>query len=645
MANRLTKEALVTYIPGSPGTPGSPYIPATPSYTYTSYECPYISGPDFNGYYTVTLIESGSVTLLYTTDPSAYCDPTVVTVAGTAAVPAVAPTPPTAAQTIIDNNLGWNSSAISQVYVASDGGFRWKISVGSVGVIAGFAPYNADSQISRVTHGFYYSVSGGMKIIESGVVKATGLSYTSGQYVEVRRVGTTVTYYINGALVYTSAVASSGNAYLDVQLYAAGDYVYDPALYGYKLLTATGSAVATGGLSKQLRTTSNATASSYASIRKNGIVDLAATANAVASVTAPTLKLTGQLAATANAVASVTTAYFPTSEAMVEFQPLQGYSGEAGIGAAAVTTLEALTGLASSDAIIIFTTGANGVLYPLGGTAHMLTGGLGSSSSEMEVLAGLSADHAYGESSGTMEAMTGSGFALAEDVALLISPTGLSDSLSFDIAIAVIMSETFDAASVFTVATYVDTAMSSSAAVAPSMTLSGVYTANMEQALAVLADQGVLDETASVWVMNRTNSAPFRYENYDFTRYMQIGQFTYGVKSDGVYLLGQDDTDAGSPIRASIDFGSLDFGTTLHKSLTAAYLGVKGGVLYLRVTDDTGQTYTYSSIESANMNVRRINPGRGLRANYYSLQLLNAEGADFELADVEFRAIPLKRRV
>ena len=111
------------------------------------------------------------------------------------------------------------------------------------------------------------------------------------------------------------------------------------------------------------------------------------------------------------------------------------------------------------------------------------------------------------------------------------------------------------------------------------------------------------------------------------------------VKDDG-------DTDDGAPIRARIGFGTPTFGTSALKTIQDAYAGMSAsGHLYLKVTAN-GQTYTYRSRAfSPEMKQQRFDTGRGLRASVFGLELVNDGGADFEIDTVEFRTLPLSRRI
>lgn len=162
----------------------------------------------------------------------------------------------------------------------------------------------------------------------------------------------------------------------------------------------------------------------------------------------------------------------------------------------------------------------------------------------------------------------------------------------------------------------------------------------------VLTDGMVIDGgEASVWVINPRTGASWRYENYGFSQFLKTERFTYGVKSDGIYLLDGDD-DAGEPIRASLDVGRQNFGTTKNKRLHTAYVTTDAtGGLQLRVTDDSGNAYMYRLTPNERMDTVRAQLGRGLVANFFDVQLFNTEGGDFDLASIELLYDVLTRRV
>lgn len=156
---------------------------------------------------------------------------------------------------------------------------------------------------------------------------------------------------------------------------------------------------------------------------------------------------------------------------------------------------------------------------------------------------------------------------------------------------------------------------------------------------------GELGGNLSVWSINTATGASSAYENYPFNSFARIGGRYFGAKPDGIYELGGDD-DVGQPITAHVNLGQRNFGSNRLKSWPTAYLGVSSrGYMVVRVTTDQG-TYTYRARSSGrDMRTQRVDLGRGLRASYITLELMNEAGADFDLDGVEFSVIELGRRI
>lgn len=153
---------------------------------------------------------------------------------------------------------------------------------------------------------------------------------------------------------------------------------------------------------------------------------------------------------------------------------------------------------------------------------------------------------------------------------------------------------------------------------------------------------GVDHET---WAMNLDTGSVTFYEGFSFNSFAKIGANYFGCKADGIYQL-DGDTDAGAPIRSMVSFGKQNFGTSALKRVTNAYVGVSGqGRLFLKVLAE-GREYTYAQRGyDEQLQVQRFDTGKGLRVNWLEFELYNADGEDFELASVEFAAVPLSRRI
>ena len=79
----------------------------------------------------------------------------------------------------------------------------------------------------------------------------------------------------------------------------------------------------------------------------------------------------------------------------------------------------------------------------------------------------------------------------------------------------------------------------------------------------------------------------------------------------------------------------------------AVYLGVNSEeALTLTVTLPDGSSYDYDARSaSTELKVQRVDPGRGIRANWFDLTLSNAVGSDFTLASVSVAATVSTRRI
>ena len=148
----------------------------------------------------------------------------------------------------------------------------------------------------------------------------------------------------------------------------------------------------------------------------------------------------------------------------------------------------------------------------------------------------------------------------------------------------------------------------------------------------------------TTWAMNTRTGAVTEYLDFGFNAFAKSGANTYlGAADDGLYeLVGPD--DAGQPIVADIIGGVADFGGTFLSSMKAAYLGIRGtGEFYLKLTAGDGRSYTYA-VKSRNLQTTRVDIGKGLRATYFTWELVSS-GQDFDLLGVTFLPIQQTRRV
>lgn len=143
---------------------------------------------------------------------------------------------------------------------------------------------------------------------------------------------------------------------------------------------------------------------------------------------------------------------------------------------------------------------------------------------------------------------------------------------------------------------------------------------------------------AAGWCMNLDRGATTQYVDFDFNSFS--GE--YGLKSDGLYTLS-----GGTGVDALIGLGKTDFGSEELKHLPAVYLGVDAPEpMILVVSVPNGMNYSYTARSSGeDLKMQRIDPGKGLRANWYDLSVYNTEGSDFTLASVSFAPVASGRRI
>ena len=157
------------------------------------------------------------------------------------------------------------------------------------------------------------------------------------------------------------------------------------------------------------------------------------------------------------------------------------------------------------------------------------------------------------------------------------------------------------------------------------------------------------NELIQGWVVNTKDQAFSEYQNFPFNSLCEAGGRYFAVAEDGLYELAGG-TDAGVPIQASIKTGLLDLGTHFIKDVKAAYIGYNSAgrlLLYVTTTNKgSREQWWYELKDGASDSLRdgRVTVGRGLRAKYWQFEVVNLDGADFELDDIQIMYNVLSRR-
>lgn len=174
--------------------------------------------------------------------------------------------------------------------------------------------------------------------------------------------------------------------------------------------------------------------------------------------------------------------------------------------------------------------------------------------------------------------------------------------------------------------------------------------ATIEEGAALYVSVRAGEDEIHGWVMHPDNLAFSEYRNFPFNSLTAVNGRHFAVAEDGLYELTGDD-DAGEPIEAAIQTGLMDLGTHFIKDAKAAYLGyTASGKLVLKVvTTAKGQKeewwYQLKQGSAPSLRDGRVTIGRGLRAKYWQFEVVNADGADFELDDIQVMYNILSRRI
>jgi len=159
-----------------------------------------------------------------------------------------------------------------------------------------------------------------------------------------------------------------------------------------------------------------------------------------------------------------------------------------------------------------------------------------------------------------------------------------------------------------------------------------------EIGFANVMDQGGFRRVSGCgYSMNLGNFAATTYSDWGLTSASRV----YGTKIDGIYQINTADA-----ANSTVNLGKVDFGSEYIKAMPAVYVGSSSSdAIKLRIkagSDD--YTYTARSYGVA-LKENRIDPGKGLRANWSELELSNTAGCDFTIASVSSASVNTSRRI
>ena len=135
-------------------------------------------------------------------------------------------------------------------------------------------------------------------------------------------------------------------------------------------------------------------------------------------------------------------------------------------------------------------------------------------------------------------------------------------------------------------------------------------------------------------VMNLVNQAISTRTNFPFNSLAKHKGKYYGATHDAIYLLeGVDDN--GTPINAHLKTGSMDFGEQLIKYARDIWITHRtdGHLALVIYVDEDNATLIEKDTQIVSDEIReeRLKPPRGLRGRFYTIELSNILGANFDM--------------
>lgn len=614
---RLVKNATTTFIPGDPGSPGSPGTVGTSRYcaSVSTSKCAWVPNPAIvyrrvctpNPRYPLhstiprncrlvpyvngKVLTGGVRTQIYVcgTTTKTTCYPGVAGTAGTAGTPA------TPAQIIISRNLGWNSHSRSITSLEVGTYFQAFIPMGVHGVFFGVDVAGNDGQsIASFPHGLLVDVSGIRAYEEGVVVDVLATSYTNTtDFRIVRNADNTISYFAD-ANTYDSLTATN-----------PGD---DLLVYAYLYSSLDGLICA-----------------SFRAVADNAIVSggvAAADELMIGSTSFPVMRSIGSETgeySVGYALLPRLAVYGDATEAYIPVTPDTGYAIlPTVVSGGFMQSIEIDSGDASFPA-----------LHSLGGDYAYAVGNTMLPAIDSYAIEGSRLDMVM-----FSDVMLDDSHTQVRDLVLVITSDGVLESAQ---TLERIVIEEY----ISTLIAQSQSEMLGEYLMPLSSQLRGISVGNMR-----VGESAAFESVDRVWVVNTDTGASSQYSNYGFNSYFVRGGYGYGVASDGIYRL-DGDKDAGSDISAQVNLGSMLFGQVANKAVPAVYVNASSdGKLVLKVeVDGAAPRYYAARSSSTALDNHRIDPDRGLRGNNWVFTVMNQNGDDFSLAELEFVPIILSRRV
>lgn len=669
MANRLQKQPVLSYVPAVPAVPGRAAYCEIET-VITGYRLEASGGSTFvsidsllsgNGGVSVPASASPVYRQVYNPASGGYQQQLVgwlVTTNATSrrvpiyqtietcypAQPAVAGVP---ARMDIYQNLGWSAGARSIAEVPEGSYLQVRLPERPYGVMVGLSDGRFDHTYGHAAAAVVARPSG---VTPVSYGSDLGAEQALGEVVQLIRHGAGVRMVVDGVVVHDTSVPLTGQAYADVTLYAANDYVDDPVIAGYHetgavagialvsayaeaaggiaavglvsdaVVTIDGVALTGGAASVQLK----AEVQAHARYEVGGVADLSASMQLAGYVYADADGAAGNGVSYGHARAGFagkgTMGLSSTALPMYGqgIYPVPRSSGR--LGRPEAMPLQAVgiypSGLGRGLMKVVRKMQGSGVAGAVGkGAERAFMGGASPVATQYKPIAWWSYLPAWMLDAGQMM------------VAL--------DQIQLQGGALFVVAESLRVGDLVDVFLIVNFEIDEFVGVRADLPLSYIVQMAIDERLRVSSSAADARREALQYAVNAVTGALSEYRNFGFKQFARMGGETYAITDAGLYRLGAEG-DAGETINAMIDFGASDFGTARSKRINSVYAGIAtDGEVYLRVTGDDGKEAIYKAVGDGVE--RRARTAKGVTARHWRLrlELVDAVYADLDNVEIE----------
>ena len=304
-------------------------------------------------------------------------------------------------------DLGWNTSALSVNGFSVDGEASFQVSDSATGAVCGLNGISGKDSVTYqdIKYGLIFQ-SGFYRFIESGVITGVSTYFATANRFKIRRSGGLIKYYMDNELIRSvSDDTNLGEAlYLDVSLYASGDYIKDAVIEGIAESVTAGETV--------LLSTSQ--------LVSEGSVTIGNSVSVLSAVlsSSSTLEMSFETSLFDVILSSSSSIAWSDSDVIFEVSgggcvgsmlSMNGVASDSPY-AIAESAFEPITSTANAGLLVINTAIATGSMIPVTGEASGIVGLIGTANNQtFAPLESLASDYSYGEGIGLMEAVTSLG--------------------------------------------------------------------------------------------------------------------------------------------------------------------------------------------------------------------------------------------